>query len=46
MAKKTGFDKVLGRHDYIVKEMRIYKKDKQGKSYTEVLTFLDFTSKR
>lgn len=46
MAKKTGFNKVLGRHDYTVKMYHIYKgKDKSGKSITEVLTYLDFTGK-
>jgi len=46
MAKKTGFNKVLGRQDYVVKGLRIYKgKTKEGKAITEELTYLDFTGK-
>lgn len=39
MPKNRGFNKVLGRHDYVVREIR-RPMDKK----TEVLTFLDFTS--
>ncbi len=38
--KRTGFQKTLGRRDYVVKELRIYKNPQK----TEVLTYLDFTS--
>lgn len=40
MPKNTGFNKTLGRRDYVVKELRIYEKGKN----TTVLTYLDFTS--
>jgi hypothetical protein len=42
MAKKTGFNKVLGRQDYVVK-MAINKLSKAP--FKEVVTYLDFSSK-
>lgn len=43
MAKKTGFFKVLGRRDFIVKEALNRLKEPP---YKEVVTYLDFTQGR
>lgn len=40
--KKTGIQKVLGRKDYTIKVMTIYKNPK----ITEVLVYKDFTGTR
>lgn len=42
MAKKTGFNKVIARTDYIVREA-LNKTTKPP--FKEVVTYLDFTSK-
>lgn len=41
MAKKTGFDKVIGRRDYVVREA--LNKIKVV-PFKEMVTYLDFTS--
>ncbi len=43
MAKKTGFNKVIGRKDYVVKAA-INKIPRMP--FKELVTYLDFTSKR
>lgn len=43
MAKKTGFRKVIGRTDYVVKAALNKLPDPP---YKELVTYLDFTGKR
>lgn len=43
MAKKTGFAKVIGRSDYVI---RVAVNITQGPPFKELVTYLDFSSKK